>query len=167
MRNIFTSNHFFTILFAFIIVSCSTSSSSRIVKPESLTENFIIKKIVVTDSTGTPPDLNIDIKNRMKESFRDKLTKYNSDNQYFSKYSIYIDIRDYEQGSAALRWAIPGMGETYLNVEATLYDENKNVVSQYRAARSVQGGGGYTAGAWKRVFDSVSSELLKNIFTKN
>ena len=57
------------------------------------------------------------------------------------------------------------MGETYLNVEATLYDENKNVVSQYRAARSVQGGGGYTAGAWKRVFDSVSSELLKNIFT--
>lgn len=167
MKIIFTSNHFFVILLALIFVSCSTSFSSRVVKPESLAEKFIIEKIVVTDLTGTPPDLNIDIKNRMEESFRDKLTKYNSDNQYFSKYSIYIDIREYEQGSAALRWAIPGMGETYLNVEATLYDDNKNVVSQYRAARSVQGGGGYTAGAWKRVFDSVSSELLKNIYKKN
>lgn len=167
MKIIFTSNHFFVILLALIFVSCSTSFSSRVVKPESLAEKFIIEKIVVTDLTGTPPDLNIDIKNRMEESFRDKLTKYNSDNQYFSKYSIYIDIREYDQGSAALRWAIPGMGETYLNVEATLYDDNKNVVSQYRAARSVQGGGGYTAGAWKRVFDSVSSELLKNIYKKN
>ena len=55
-------------------------------------------------------------------------------------------------------------GAMAFGMQAILFDETNKPVSQHRASRSVQGGGGYTAGAWKRSFDSVAIELLDSIY---
>ena len=164
MECIFRIKNLTSFFVLFFVISCSTSSTREIINPAGYKKDFTIGKIVIKESTGNTSDLYIDIQNRMLSSINDQLSKRKTHNKYLPKYTLHINIRDYEEGSAWLRWVVPGMGETYLNVEAILYDETNIPVSQHRASRSVQGGGGYTAGAWKRSFDSVAIELLDSIY---
>jgi len=147
-----------------LLISCSTTSTKDVINPAGLNKDFTIERIIIKQSTGKNDDLYIDIENRMLSSINHQLSKRNILNKSLPQYTLHINIRDYEEGSAWLRWVVPGMGETYLNIEAILYDETNQPVSQHRASRSVQGGGGYTAGAWKRAFDSVAIELLDSIY---
>ena len=77
-----------------------------------------------------------------------------------------IIIRDYDKGKAAARWVLPGLGETRLNIEAILYDQDNKAISQARVSRKVSWGGLYTIGAGNRAFDKVATSLL-NIILNN
>lgn len=148
--------------FFLFLTSCTTNSSNKVVNETAFNQDFSIKKVVVNDLTDNTIGL-IDIQNRMRISIENEIIARDLDRQDNLQYSLIINIRQYEEGSAFLRWAIPGMGETFLNIETILFDENNNIVSQLRTSRTIQGGGGFTAGAWKRIFDSVAKRLFSDI----
>ena len=150
--------------FFLFLTSCATNSSNEVINKTAYNQNFSIEKVVVKDLTNNPMGL-IDIQNRMQISIENEITSRQFNKQDNLQYSLIVNIRQYEEGSAFLRWVIPGMGETFLNIETILLDENNNPVSQLRTSRTIQGGGGYTAGAWKRVFDSVAKRLISDILT--
>ena len=56
-----------------------------------------------------------------------------------------------------------GYGSTVLVVEATLRDADGNVDATAQANRSVDAGGGYTVGAWKKIFDDVAGDLVSDL----
>ena len=82
--------------------------------------DFSIEKVVVNDLTNNPMG-SIDIQNRMQISIENDITSRQFNKQDNLQYSLIVNIRQYEEGSAFLRWVIPGMGETFLNIETMIY----------------------------------------------
>jgi hypothetical protein len=74
-----------------------------------------------------------------------------------------VNIIEYRKGDAFKRWLWPGYGSTVLVVEATLLDADGNVDATAQANRSVDAGGGYTVGAWKKIFEDVSADLVSDL----
>ena len=78
---------------------------------------------------------------------------------------LAISIVQYKKGDAFKRWLMPGMGKTVLSVEANLSNEAGKTLAQSQATKSVGAGGGYTIGAWKRVFEDVSEALIADLMS--
>ena len=112
--------------FFLFLTSCATNSSNEVINKTAFNQNFSIEKVVVNDLTNNPMG-SIDIQNRMQISIENEITSRQFNKQDNLQYSLIVNIRQYEEGSAFLRWAIPGMGETFLNIETILLDENKLV----------------------------------------
>lgn len=74
-----------------------------------------------------------------------------------------INIIEYRKGDAFKRWLWPGYGSTVLVIEALLLDSEGNVDATAQANRSVDFGGGYTAGAWKKIFANVAEDLVSDL----
>jgi len=93
-----------------LLISCSTTSTKDVINPAGLNKDFTIERIIIKQSTGKNDDLYIDIENRMLSSINHQLRKRNILNKSLPQYTLHINIRDYEEGSAWLRWVVPGMG---------------------------------------------------------
>jgi hypothetical protein len=74
-----------------------------------------------------------------------------------------VNIIEYRKGDAFKRWLWPGYGSTVLVVEATLLDVEGNVDASAQANRSVDAGGGYTTGAWEKIFKNVAADLVSDL----
>ena len=77
--------------------------------------------------------------------------------------TMNVNIIEYRKGDAFKRWLWPGYGSTVLVVEATLLDAEGNVDATAQANRSVDAGGGYTTGAWKKIFEDVAADLVADL----
>jgi hypothetical protein len=79
-------------------------------------------------------------------------------------YVVKLRIARYEPGNAFKRWLLPGYGATILRVRGEVVDpRDASVVARLDHQRSVYFGGGYTIGAWKRVFGSVAGDLARDL----
>jgi hypothetical protein len=74
-----------------------------------------------------------------------------------------LNIIEYRKGDAFKRWLWPGYGSTVLVIEATLLDRDGNVDATAQANRSVDAGGGFTTGAWEKIFKTVASDLVSDL----
>jgi len=155
MRNLFIFSA--TLIFA---IGCSTTSSVELIgsKASGITHKVI--NIEVTNKTGEVFDN--DIEDLMKVALQNELESYSGSNEIEEK-SLEILITQYSEGNAFGRWLAPGLGKTILTVEASLRDNSGTVVMQSQVTRSVGAGGGYTIGAWKKVFGDVAEELIKEM----
>lgn len=77
--------------------------------------------------------------------------------------TMNVNIIEYRKGDAFKRWLWPGYGSTVLVVEATLLDAEGNVDATAQANRSVDAGGGYTIGAWEKIFKDVAADLVSDL----
>lgn len=80
--------------------------------------------------------------------------------------SMRAEIVDYRKGNLAMRTLLPFMGKTVLEVRCNL-TEGGRVVATAEARRSLSvGSGGFTVGAWRKVFGYVSQELVDQLAGK-
>lgn len=155
MRNLFIFSA--TLIFA---ISCSTTSSVELVGSKSSGISHKVINIEVTNKTGEVFDN--DIEDMMKVALQNELEPYSGSDEIEEK-SLEVLITQYSEGNAFGRWLAPGLGKTILTLEASLKDNSGTVVMQSQVTRSVGAGGGYTIGAWKKVFGDVAEELIKEM----
>ena len=79
-----------------------------------------------------------------------------------TKLVLNSKIVEYAKGNAFKRWLLPGWGSTVLTIQCDLMNGN-NVVGSAEARRTVSVGGGYTIGAWKTIFASVSKDVVGDL----
>lgn len=88
------------------------------------------------------------------------------------KLVLATNIVGYAKGNAFERWASPfglssvGRGSTALEIEVALYDAQNRQVGTATARRTVDFGGGFTIGAWKRIFTNVSDDVVEKLAEK-
>jgi len=123
-------------------------------------------KILVAEvSNKTGETFDIDVEQMLREAMIKELTRENLLGKAGDPglISMNVNIIEYRKGDAFKRWLWPGYGSTVLVVEATLLDAEGNVDATAKANRSVDAGGGYTVGAWKKIFENVSADLVSDL----
>ena len=150
---------FFSATLVFIY-SCSTTSSVELVGNKN--SGLPYKLINIDASNKTGEVFENDIENMMKAALQNELKLYSGSNE-INESSIDVLITQYTEGNAFGRWLAPGLSKTILTVEASLKDNSGAIVMQSQVTRSVGAGGGYTIGAWKKVFDDVAEELVNEM----
>lgn len=80
------------------------------------------------------------------------------------RYTLSLQIVEYEPGNAFKRWLLPGYGATILRVHGRLVDARTGeLAAEIEHQRSVQWGGGYTIGAWRSIFGVVAREMVRDL----
>ena len=153
----------------FLITSCTTTYVDKI-KYFEIDNTYFVKTIVndLSRSRGAISNeyvnQNTPIADMLQSSMKRELQRRSLlDSSREKQLTLEIIIRNYEEGKAAARWVAPGFGETRLDIEAILFDENNEVLSQSRVSRKVSWGGLYTINAGDRAFDKVAKSLLEEI----
>ena len=75
-------------------------------------------------------------------------------------------ILDYEKGSAAERWLMPGYGGTRLIIQARLSTSNGDAIGTVHVVRSVETGGLYSIGEWKAIFATAAKDIVTDLKAK-
>jgi hypothetical protein len=161
-----TKNHikspiYFGLAFISLLSGCSTTSNIAVLDEAALQSEFSIDTVEVTNNTGQVFD--IDIEAMLTSALVEELNSQGLSLKSGFPYSLDVSIIQYEKGNAFSRWLVPGMGATILSVEARITDEEDNVLTQSQATRSIGAGGGYTIGAWRRVFGEVADSLIDDV----
>jgi hypothetical protein len=119
----------------------------------------------VTNETGEKFD--IDIEKMFAAALAEKL-RYKEliwEGKEGSKLTTNCKILEYKKGDAFKRWLMPGWGSTVLAVQCNLAD-NDNVVGVINARRTVDAGGGYTVGAWEKIFGQLAMDIAEDVQSK-
>lgn len=149
---------------AFILAACGTAEHSvRVADQLAFRTDTTIAVGNVSNKTGETFD--IDIEGMLRGSMVRALKKESLLGQQGAPGVVSMDVNiiEYRKGDAFKRWLWPGYGSTVLVVEATLLDSNGNVDATAQANRSVDAGGGYTIGAWEKIFDDVADDLVSDL----
>jgi hypothetical protein len=154
----------FPILF---LTACGTVEHSvRVEDEQAFSTDTRIMVGEVTNKTGESFDINIEA--MLKDAVLNELTKENLLGQQGTRgvVTMNVNIIEYRKGDAFKRWLWPGYGSTVLVVEAALLDADGNVDATSQANRSVDAGGGYTIGAWEKIFKDVATDLVSDLKVK-
>ena len=119
----------------------------------------------VANETGEKFD--IDIEKMFATALAEKL-RYKGliwEGKEGSKLTTNCKILEYKKGDAFKRWLMPGWGSTVLTVQCDLADNN-NVVGVINARRTVDAGGGYTIGAWEKIFGQLAMDIAEDVQSK-
>lgn len=153
----------FPILF---LVACGTVEHRVTISDEQAFDAST--KIVVGEvSNKTGENFDIDIEAMFRDAMLNELRKENllSEHDSPNVVTMNVNIIEYRKGDAFKRWLWPGYGSTVLVVEANLLDSEGNIDATAQANRSVDAGGGYTVGAWEKIFTNVASDLVSDLST--
>lgn len=119
----------------------------------------------VSNETGKTFDIAIEsmLKEALIQAFSDE-SLLRTDNRNLSL-TTNCRIIEYEKGNAFKRWLVPGWGSTVLTIECDLLDSNSKVGTLI-AKRTVDGGGGYSVGAWEKVFQQLAGDVVQDVKEK-
>jgi hypothetical protein len=151
----------FPILF---LVACGTVEHGiRVEDNQAFSADTRIMVGKVANKTGESFD--VDIEAMLRDAMVNELAKESLLGQPGAAGVVTMDVNiiEYRKGDAFKRWLWPGYGSTVLVVEATLLDQQGNVDATAQANRSVDAGGGYTVGAWEKIFEDVSADLVSDL----
>lgn len=152
-------NYLYLFLF-FTLISCSTTSTIEPVSEGSSLKSYLVNDIIVLNKTGETYG-EIDIVSLMKNAINKNISPINS-NLDMNKASLEIYIVQYQEGNAFGRWLAPGLAKTILSVETSLKNTDGEILLQSQVTRSVGAGGGYTIGAWSKVFEDVAKKIVED-----
>ncbi len=150
-------------LVTFFLAGCATTSSIDVIDSSAIDSDFSIGKVTAKNATGEIFDINIET--MLVEAAMAELNERELFSGKENDLVLAISIVQYKKGDAFKRWLMPGMGKTVLSVEASLSNEAGKTLAQSQATKSVGAGGGYTIGAWKRVFEDVSEALIADLMS--
>ena len=146
------------------LAACGTAEHSvRVTDQQAFQTSTKITVGQVINKTGESFD--VDVEAMLRTAMIDALTRENllGNKNDPGVISMNVNIIEYRKGDAFKRWLWPGYGSTVLVVEATLLDTEGNVDATAQANRSVDAGGGYTIGAWEKIFDNVAADLVADL----
>jgi hypothetical protein len=147
-----------------LLAACGTVEHSvRVEDEQAFRDDTRIIVGEVANKTGETFD--IDIEAMLREAMVNELTTEGLLGQQGTPGVVTMDVNiiEYRKGDAFKRWLWPGYGSTVLVIEATLLDAQGNVDATAQANRSVDAGGGYTVGAWKKIFKNVAADLVSDL----
>lgn len=147
-----------------ILVGCGTAAHNvRVEDAQAFGADTRIVVGTVTNSTGETFD--IDIEDMLSDAVMTKLDDEGllGTPRTPDVLTMDLNIIEYEKGSAFKRWLWPGYGSTVLAVKGTLRDPAGNVDAIAEAKRTVDAGGGFTAGAWESVFEDIAADLITDL----
>ena len=153
-----------SILLVLSLAACGTVKHSvKVEDQQAFGQDTKILVGEVANKTGESFD--IDIETMLSDAMVNELTNENLLGQdgTTNAVTMNVNIIEYRKGDAFKRWLWPGYGSTVLVVEATLLDADGNVDATAQANRSVDAGGGYTIGAWEKIFEDVAADLVTDL----
>lgn len=115
-----------------------------------------------TNATGEKFDIDIEgmMTNALVDAFRGEELLWTGNEKV--KLTTTCKVLEYKKGDAFKRWLWPGWGATVLEIHCDLTDSN-NMVGTVDARRSVTAGGGYTIGAWEKIFTHVAEDVAADL----
>ena len=157
---------FLMMIAALLVLSgCSTKTYYQPVPGEEAvqpTASFVVGK--TQDLSGykfSDDDKDkFDLATAMDEALKAELGKAGALRLDGADYVIDTKITNYAPGNAALRWLLPGAGETRLTVESSVINNEGRVVATIPVDRRVPAGGVQTVGAYKYVFEDVAKAIV-------
>ena len=147
-----------------LLVACGTVEHSvRVEDDQAFGADTRVMVGKVANKTGEHFD--VDIEAMLRDAMVSELAKEGLLGQPGAAGVVTMDVNiiEYRKGDAFKRWLWPGYGSTVLVVEATLLDRQGNVDATAQANRSVDAGGGYTVGAWEKIFEDVAADLVSDL----
>jgi Domain of unknown function (DUF4410) len=154
------------LVFLTIGTGCGTSIHGLTFAPGyTLTKE--VKIMVGTVENKTEKSFDIDINSMLSHALSEKLQAEGllSDANSKDKLLINTTIIEYKEGNAFKRWLSPSYGSTVLDVSGALFDNGREV-GKVKARRTVDQGGVFTIGAWKKVFSDVSEDIIADLKQK-
>lgn len=79
------------------------------------------------------------------------------------RFTLDVEITQYEAGNAFKRWLLPGFGATVLSVRGVLKKSDGSAAGAFEHSRGVYAGGLYTVGAWHGIFDQVAADIARDL----
>lgn len=152
---------YFLLFLALFMNGCATTSDIEILDKDSLQVQFSIDQIKVKNDTGETFD--IDIETMLTDALKKELEIQGLTGNDGLPYALSVSIVQYSKGSAFGRWLMPGVGKTILSVEANITDSEGVILAESQATRSIGAGGGFTIGAWQKVFTDVAESLIQDL----
>jgi len=156
----FNQKYYLYLFLCFTLIGCSTTSTIEPVSESASLKSYFISDITVLNKTGETYD-EIDIVTLMENAINESISSVNN-NLDMEKASLEIYIVQYQEGNAFGRWLAPGLAKTILSVETSLKNIDGEILLQSQVTRSVGAGGGYTIGAWSKVFDDVAEKIAED-----
>jgi hypothetical protein len=147
-----------------LLIACGTVEHAvRVEDEQAFSADTRIMVGEVANKTGESFD--VDIEAMLRDAMVNELARESLLGQPGAAGLVTMDVNiiEYRKGDAFKRWLWPGYGSTVLVVEATLLDRQGNVDATAQANRSVDAGGGYTVGAWEKIFKDVAADLVSDL----
>lgn len=121
----------------------------------------------VTNETGKTFETELKVEDMLRQALTEKLKTENLEWNSGMQNKLVLDskILDYDEGNAFKRWLLPGWGATVLTIQSDLR-QGGQLVGTVDAKRTVSAGGGYTIGAWRKVFDSLAGDVVEDLRSK-
>ena len=147
------------------LAACSSVSELQPADGETFPSLYSVSAVTVEDKTGKFHDLKdgADVESLMRDAMQQALRDASKSGDSPAKLTYQIYIIQYQKGSAAARWMMPGMGKTLLSVEGLVLDSGGQVLATTQATESIGAGGGFTVGAWKYIFRNVAKKLVNDL----
>ena len=157
--------NFFILVQILFLTACSGTAQHDVKVHDAQAFNAGTRIILSSVTNKTGETFDVDIETMLETAMEERLSRENLLGQKGDPDLISMDIKiiEYRKGDAFKRWLWPGYGSTILVIEATLLDSEGNVDAMAQANRSVDGGGGYTIGAWKKIFENVANDLVRDL----
>jgi hypothetical protein len=156
---------FVGIFISILITGCATTSGTGPGKTLTLDPNYKYKldTIQVSDKENLEVDVEMLLRSALEKSLKEQDLLWNSADRE-NIYALSIRILNYDMGSAFKRWLLPGYGSTVLSVHTDVIDVETGKVLTYMDHRqTISGGGLFSAGAWKTVFNTVANDIAKDL----
>jgi hypothetical protein len=157
--------HFFILIQILFLTACVGTAQHNVKVHDAQAFSTDTKVILGTVANKTGENFDVDIEAMLEAAMEKKLSGDNLLGQKGDSDLVSMDVSiiEYRKGDAFKRWLWPGYGSTVLVIEATLLDSEGNVDATAQANRSVDAGGGYTIGAWKKIFEDVANDLVEDL----
>jgi hypothetical protein len=130
--------------------------------PNTKLSNVVISNIEVVNETGESFE-GIVVEEVLSQEIKGQLSALGLDSGSGAPATMKVNIIQYEKGNAVARWIMPGLGKTILSVEGEILGADGSLIANSQATETIGGGGLYTIGAWKRVFEKVARSLATDL----
>lgn len=156
-----------TVLFvsAFLLAACATTETQSFSKDPLVRPGSVVELGTVSIPPGKSYEM--DAANLMRNALQDALTEHGiawQGEPDADRFLLEVIVDDYEPGNAFKRWLLPGYGATIVHVSGKLTDVSTGeVAGEIDHERGVYMGGGYTIGAWEKIFETVADDIATEL----
>jgi hypothetical protein len=154
------------LLFSLVLLGCgATSFDDKLHESVTLPPGGKLELLPVENATGKDLTVRADriFNEYMMKSLRERDILHTSADEP-ATFVLKTKLIEYEEGSAAGRWLLPGLGTTICTVYAELLDKQTGAVKGSLTSRqTVSVGGLYSVGAENYICERCADEILAKI----
>jgi hypothetical protein len=154
------------LLFSVVLLGCgATSFDDKLPESVTLPPGGKLELLPIENSTGHELTVRVDqiFNDYMMKRLREREILHTSVDQP-ATFVLKTKLIEYEEGSAAGRWLLPGLGTTICTVYAELLDKQTGAVKGSLTSRqTVSVGGLYSVGAENYICERCADEIVAKL----